>query len=122
MAPHGKIPSKQIKNPKLAAGSEKWQSSLVFVIIIYRTVYTKVMTNPANPTAELWRETCPDQLVGLVDALRLCNQQVLHPLVLRSSQRTVRCSNDRNLRALATQLVTIVSHQHLAVELSILLI
>ena len=72
------------------------------------------MTNPNNPTAQLWRETCQDLLVGLVDALHLCNQQVLHPLVLRSSQRPVRCnpdcSNNRNLRALATELVTIVSH------------
>ena len=55
---------------------------MVFIIISYRTLYTKVMTNPTNPTTQLWRETCPDQLVGLVDAVRLCNQQVKHPLVL----------------------------------------
>ena len=61
----------------------------------------------------MWPETCPDQLIGLVDAVRLCNQQVKHPLILRSTQRPVRCtpecSNSRNLRVLATELVTIVS-------------
>ena len=70
-----------------------------------------------NPTAKLWLETCPDLLEGLVDALRFCNQKVLHPLVLRTSQRPVsckpECNNNRNLKALASELVTIVTqNQH----------
>ena len=71
------------------------------------------MSNPSNPTAKMWLETCPDQLIGLVDAVRLCNMQVRHPLILRFTQRPIRfkpdCSHNINLRVLVNDLVTIVS-------------
>ena len=75
------------------------------------------MPNPNNPTASLWLETCPDLLLGLVDALKICNMKVPHPLVLRTAQRPVSCkpgcNNNRNLKTLASDLVQIVTqNQH----------
>ena len=71
------------------------------------------MSTTHNPTATMWLETCPEILEGLVDALKICNMQVLHPLILRKAQRPVACkpgcNNNRNLKTLASDLVQIVT-------------
>ena len=56
---------------------------------------------------------CPTNLEGLVDAIRLCNLQVSHPLILRKGQRPPSCgpscNASLNLSKLTNELVTIVS-------------
>ena len=71
------------------------------------------MTSPTNPTARLWRNTWSDQRIPLVDAVLLCNLKVRHPLILRATQRPIKCypvcSHSGNLRVLANNLVTLVA-------------
>ena len=49
------------------------------------------MPAPTNLTARMWRETCPDQLLPLVDALMICLRKVRHPFILRATQRLNKC-------------------------------
>ena len=76
---------------------------------LQRIYLTKMSTPTENPD---WLITCPDLLEGLVDAVRICSLQVLHPLCLRKNQRPlacgVGCNNNRNLHKLSNELVRIV--------------
>ena len=71
------------------------------------------MTSPTNPTARMWLDTRPDQLIPLVDTVLLCNLKVRHPLILRATHRPIKCSpvcsHSGNLRVLANNLVTLVA-------------
>ena len=71
------------------------------------------MPAPSNPTARMWRETCPDQLLPLVDALMIYSRKVKHPLILRATQHLNKCypvcNYSGNLRDTASHLVSLVA-------------
>ena len=107
---------KQTNDKNLVDGCKRRSSSMVPIVVtptICRTPSYFEMPAPSNPTARMWRETCPDQLLPLVDALMICSRKVQHPFILRATQRLNKCypacNYTGNLRDTALHLVSLVA-------------